>query len=176
MNAERLKRFYQNLMQLISQIARNADISVNLIFEGSDWLDRSLNSYSSVSDMERLIHYVMDYFDHLSESKQDAQRQVDAIIQHIRCNIENDIRRTDIAEAVHLTPNYVSRLFKNVMNVSLKSFITAEKMNTAKELLRSTKLPIGMVAAKVGYSNFSHFTQAYKLFFGITPIEERQRP
>ncbi|WP_339255522.1 response regulator [Paenibacillus sp. FSL P2-0136] len=174
LNAERLKRFYQNFMQLLSHMTGYMDISVNDIFEGSEWLDKSLHSYSSVADMEKLIQYVMEYFQSVAVSKQDAQRLVDRIIQYIRSNIEIDIRRTDIADAVHLTPNYVSRLFKSVMNVSLKSFIITEKMNTARTLLRNTALPISMVAAKVGYANFSHFTQAYKSFFGVIPMEDRQ--
>jgi two-component system, response regulator YesN len=174
LNAERLKRFYQNFMQLLSQMAGYMDLSINELFEGSEWLDKSLHSYASIEDMENLIQYVKEYFEGMSVSKQDAQRQVDAIIQYIRCNIEHDIRRTDIAKTVHLTPNYVSRLFKSVMQISLKSFITAEKMNTARTLLRNSSLPISMVALRVGYSSFSHFTQAYKIFFGVTPMEDRQ--
>ena len=44
----------------------------------------------------------------------------------------------------------------------------------ARALIRSTGLPVSFVAAKVGYSNFSHFSNSYKRQFGVTPQEDRQ--
>lgn len=43
----------------------------------------------------------------------------------------------------------------------------------AQRLLRSSELPVSIVALKVGYSNFSHFSQAYRKQFGISPTDER---
>ena len=42
-------------------------------------------------------------------------------------------------------------------------------------MLRTTTLPINFIAAKVGYSNFSHFSFTYKKALGITPQEERKK-
>ena len=53
--------------------------------------------------------------------------QIDSIFQYIRMHLDQDIRRTDIAEAVHLNPNYISRLFKSIVGISLKEYILQEK-------------------------------------------------
>ena len=47
------------------------------------------------------------------------------------------------------------------------------KMKEAQSLLKTTNLPISMIAVKVGYTNFSHFSQVYKKMLGVTPAEDR---
>jgi two-component system response regulator YesN len=66
-------------------------------------------------------------------------------------------------------------MFKENMNVSLKEYIIMEKMKLARTLLRTTELPISIVAAKIGYTNFSHFSQTYKKFWGTPPTAERTK-
>jgi len=43
----------------------------------------------------------------------------------------------------------------------------------AQSLILTTKLPISVIATKVGYSNFSYFSQSYKKVFGHPPTSER---
>lgn len=93
-----------------------------------------------------------------------AVGQVDAIKEYIYHHLDSDIRREDIAVAVFMNPNYVSRLFKKVEGISLKEFIVQEKMKMARALLLNSQLPVSIVALKVGYSNFSHFSQVYRKF------------
>ena len=40
-------------------------------------------------------------------------------------------------------------------------------------ILRSTSLPVAVVAARVGFENYSYFSQVYKKVIGITPSAER---
>ncbi len=46
-------------------------------------------------------------------------------------------------------------------------------MQEAQSLLCTTNLPISLIAAKVGYTNFGHFSTSYKKFYHKTPQEER---
>ena len=55
----------------------------------------------------------------------------------------------------------------------MKEFIISEKMKVARNLLRNTTFSIGVIATKVGFSNFSYFTQLYKKTMGRTPAEDR---
>lgn len=77
--------------------------------------------------MEWLIEYVHAYFNETEVSPEHAKTQIDSIFQYIRMHLDQDIRRTDIAEAVHLNPNYISRLFKSIVGISLKEYILQEK-------------------------------------------------
>lgn len=103
----------------------------------------------------------------------DDENYVEMVIQYIHCNIEKNIRRSDLAGMVNLNEDYLSRLFKREKGMSLKEYILLEKMRTAQNLLRNTNFSIGMISARVGFDNFSHFSQIYKKVMKRTPMEER---
>ncbi|WFR58940.1 response regulator [Anaerocolumna sp. AGMB13025] len=174
MNADILIRFYQDFLRVMYLSADKYGISSSEIFEEDTERERSLKAYASVEEMKWLIKYITAFFNEKCASEEKQKTQIDYILQYIRSNIESDIRRTDIAEAVHLNPNYVSRLFKNEMGKSLKEYIMEEKMVLARELVRNTKLSISVITMKVGYNNFSYFAQVYKKINGLPPVEDRE--
>ena len=168
-----LKRIFVDFMQVLSSAAKELGISVHDIFAGQEMLERFLGLYTSMEEMEQLMDYAIRFFEHTEKLEQHEKRQMDVIVEYIQNNIENDIRRGDIANAVHLNENYVSRLFKKQMNMPLKEFIIMEKMKLAKTLLGTTNLPISVISMKVGYQNFSHFSQTYRRVMGVSPTQER---
>ena len=48
-------------------------------------------------------------------------------------------------------------------------------MSKAAELLLMSKLPIGKVGEKVGFTNSNTFYKAFKRYFDLSPSEYRQR-
>lgn len=104
----------------------------------------------------------------------NTQSQIDLILRYIHNNIETDLRRNDIAAAVYMSPGHISRIFRENLGTSLKEYIIEEKMKLAHTLLHNTSLPISVIASRVGYSNFSYFSQTYKKVWGISPSNERE--
>ena len=107
-------------------------------------------------------------------SGEEGKKRIAQVKRIIARNLDRDIRRDEIAEAVYLNPNYLSRLFSKVEGMPLKEYIIQEKMRTARDLIRTTRLSISIIAARVGYSGFSHFSQTYRQYFGVSPSEERK--
>lgn len=110
----------------------------------------------------------------LRNTESGKETQIDEIFQYIRSHMDEDIKRDDIADTVHLNANYISVLFKNKTGMSLKEYIISEKMTLARNMVRETVLPISVIAMKVGYTNFSHFSQSYKKINGVSPTEDRE--
>ena len=92
------------------------------------------------------------------------------ILEHIQDNICID----DIAERVHLNAQYLMRLFKKEMGVSILEYITDERIKLAKEILIQTDYPINYVADSVGYANYSYFTKIFRRAVGVSPKQFRQ--
>jgi len=174
LDGQMLRRFYQDFMKILFLVAERINLSLYEILDEQDYMENMTNYYLSLEDVKKFVEYSMNCFGASPLIEHVSMNQIQKIIQYIRMNIESDIRRNDIAEAVYLNPNYISRLFKNKMNISLKTFITEEKMKVAQALLKETNLPVSMIAEKVGYCNFSHFSQVYKKSRGVTPVEERK--
>lgn len=105
---------------------------------------------------------------------QSAQSDpVKAAEKYIRENIEKELRRSHVADAVFVSADHLSRLFKREKGVSLTDFIFQEKMRTAAKLLRETNVPVSLVAVKVGFTNFSYFSQSFRKCYGKAPTEYR---
>jgi two-component system response regulator YesN len=127
-----------------------------------------------VARMKSLIVFTMKYLKGMDAEKDVSESRMDEILDYIHKNIQKNITRKDVAEAVYLNAEYLSRLFKKEKGITLSDYILREKMNIAKLLLETTNFSVSIVASKVGYSNFSHFAQSFKRIFGISPSEIRQ--
>ncbi|MEG2404278.1 MAG: AraC family transcriptional regulator, partial [Oscillospiraceae bacterium] len=122
-----------------------------------------------------LIVFTTSYLKELSGQNDNQGDRIEEIVEYIHQNIQKNITRKDLADAVYLNPEYLSRLFKKEKGCTLSEFILKEKMNIAKSLLETTGFSVSIIASKVGYSNFSHFAQCFKKGFGVSPSEFRQK-
>lgn len=111
--------------------------------------------------------------DTLFQSSQQYQKYFDQIDQYITQNIREPISRSGLAEHLHLSPDYISHIVRVMKNCSCKEWITRRKMNFARQMIQTTNLPIGEIAAQCGYDSFAYFSKVYKLYFNTTPRNDR---
>ena len=174
LNAEDVRHFFDCFLDMFFEVAEGRGISLRRLYENKLLTGKIIRENLDIEDMIYIVSHIFEYLDKAEDSPELERRQIDQILQYIHNNIEKDIRRSDLSKAVFLSQDYISRLFKKEMNMSLKVFITEEKMRVARNLLLTTHLPIGVIAVKVGYSNFSYFSQTYKKVMNKTPQEERE--
>lgn len=113
----------------------------------------------------------MDITDYCRKTVKDA---VQLAKEYIANNISQNLSVKDVADYVHLSPEYFTKLFKKEVGQNIKNYILQVKVDVAKDLLGNPNIPISIVALDLGYSNFSHFTQMFKKFEGITPTDYRK--
>lgn len=164
-----LLKFYEHFIKVVhlAEAKTGTSIESEITEEHHElWV----HAYESIDSMKKLVRLVSISF---SKEEKDAKGQIEKVKEYIYQNLDQDLRRDEIAMEIFVNPNYLSSKFKKEEGISLKSFIIQEKMKMAQRLLRSSELPVSIVALKVGYSNFSHFSQAYRKQFGISPTDER---
>lgn len=130
----------------------------------------------SVQSLSGMLHFI-DEIMNLVEDNIGKERDLNVtelVKEYIHDNIGKDIKRNDVAEAVHLNADYLTRIFKKDTGMTVGEYIICEKMNVARNLIKTTALPIKFVASRVGYVNFSHFSNSYKKVHGISPSEDRK--
>lgn len=137
-----------------------------------------IRAKGKLMETEKLRRYY-NYEDYRSSAPdQDPRREESPVreaMEYVRRNLDKELSRAQIAEAIFLSPEYLSRLFKRETGGSLSDYILAEKMRVAQSLLADTDVPVSLVASKVGYSNFSYFSQVFKKYSGCSPVEYRTR-
>lgn len=79
-----------------------------------------------------------------------------------------------IAEKLHISPNYLSRLLKLLTGQSTKQFIHDKLLDIAKEKLSTSNLSVNEIAYNLGFEHPQSFSKLFKSKNGISPLEFRQ--
>jgi AraC-like DNA-binding protein len=101
----------------------------------------------------------------------DALRRV---LKFIDENLQRDIALAEVAEAAYLSPNYLSQLLKKQTGLAFVDWLTARRMERARELLAHTVDRVGSVAHSVGFADEAYFTRRFKQRYGVAPTAYRR--
>lgn len=100
---------------------------------------------------------------HLSEAS------LRSVTDYVDDNLAGDLSLAEIAAAANLSPYHFARTFKRSTGLSPHQYVMHRRIERAKELLRSTDLPVGVVARRVGFASPSHFSQQFGRLVGVPP-------
>lgn len=85
------------------------------------------------------------------------------------------ITQTDVAEALGVSPAYLSSIFHETTGESYSQFLTRLRMTQAAILLKADgSLTVQRVAELTGYVSDKHFIHVFKRYFNMTPNEYRK--
>lgn len=174
LNLESLCDFHQQLTKIFFVYSYQNNIDIMGLFTDEYNYNDYMNSFKDVKSLKKGISFIVNSIAGASSTdatKDDAQRAK----EYILANISRDITVKDVADYVHLSPEYFSKLFKKEMGENVKNYMLRIKVAAAKDLLENPNIPVSMVASELGYSNFSHFTQMFKKHENVTPSEYRKQ-
>ncbi|OMF19263.1 hypothetical protein BK133_30005 [Paenibacillus sp. FSL H8-0548] len=104
-----------------------------------------------------------------------ALRYSEQIMQWIEGHYAEEVSLEQLAEHMHLSKFYVSRVFHEETGSNITDYLTARRIKQASRLLQSTAYSIEQVGIQVGYPNDSYFIHTFKKVVGVTPLRYRQR-
>ncbi len=174
LNITSLMSFYQEFMKMLYSVNSDSGHDLLDLFDSQGKIEMYSNAMKSLNEMKNLVHYIAVSFNEHSQLRSQKET-VEIIEEYINSNLDANIRKEDIVKLVHLNTDYITKLFKNEKGISVKSYIIQQKLKASQNLLKNTSLSISYIAARYGYSNFSHFSSAYKKQFGIAPQDERKK-
>lgn len=175
LNIHILTKFHQDFLQLFFDFLKKYKLTAHEAFDGNYDYGLIIQACSSVDKMYNLVDYIFKYINVKQGNLENTELPIDKIINYIQHNLQNNITRQEISEAMHLNPQYLSRLFKKEKGINLSDFIIQEKMKIAESYVKNTNLTITIIASKVGYINFSYFTYNFKKIYGISPSDYRRQ-
>ncbi len=103
-----------------------------------------------------------------------AQKRVNEIISFLQEHIQENITITDLSDHFHLNPDYLARLFKSHMHISLGKYIILLKISAAESMLREGK-SVTEVQETLAYSSYAHFFKTFQRITGISPSKYRRQ-
>lgn len=91
----------------------------------------------------------------------------------VRQHYTEDAALEDAAASMGMSPFYFSRQVKAATGKTFLEYVTAYRIQRAKQRLLSTELPISDVGRAVGYPDSNYFTKVFKRTVGCTPSAYR---
>ena len=79
-----------------------------------------------------------------------------------------------VAEALNVSPNYLSVLLKVLTGQSTQQHIHDKLIEKAKEKLSTTDLSVGEIAYQLGFEHSQSFSKLFKSKTNLSPLEFRQ--
>ncbi|TVY03305.1 response regulator [Cohnella terricola] len=111
----------------------------------------------------------------VQESKNDKFKGIiKTAIRYMEEHYREDISQADVAAVVYVTPNYLSRVFKEEMGVNFIEWLNRYRIEKAKTFLTEPGAKTSTVAEQVGFSDYKYFSHIFKRFIGCSPKEYKE--
>ncbi|MDF2540885.1 MAG: hypothetical protein K0S47_603 [Herbinix sp.] len=96
------------------------------------------------------------------------------VLHYIKTNLGKKPTITELADIMHMHPNYFIRMFKSKTGMAPGKYINNLRCEIAKSLLENTEIPINSIMLQVGFEESSAFSHFFHLNTGYSPYEFRK--
>ena len=139
-----------------------------------------MRNLSQDDSEETLYHFLIKAFDQLFECIYQSRNIRHTAVftkvkQYIWKNYSQEISLKTLAEAVGMSPYYLSHLFRKEMGTSFLDYLTSVRISVAKNLLKQTGMSVMDICLEVGYQDPSHFAKVFGKRVGVQPTEFRKK-
>lgn len=121
--------------------------------------------------VKELLQHIYDFYHDKNPLDSNLIDNAKKIIER---EFAGDISLEQVARHVHLSPSYLSELFKREAGMSFIDYKTITRIEHAKKMLLAPQASISEVSGKVGYSDPKYFSKLFKKITGKTIYEYRQ--
>lgn len=145
-------------------------------------LTKSEPSFHSVTLLNEILYDLAAAHDyHVLSSSSYAHveipvtsRRVQKLKDYIDQHYAEEIRMDTLAGLVSMTPNSLSRFFKQRTNVSISEYVNEVRIGHAAHLLVDSSQTIIEISYKCGFNTISNFNRTFKTIKNVTPTEFRE--
>nr|WP_304220060.1 response regulator transcription factor [Fredinandcohnia onubensis] len=134
-----------------------------------------LHFYNSSDYLKQLLLSDIQMWHRLLEKENQGKKSwsVEKAIEYIHENFRRDLKASEVANEIHITPNYFSMIFKKELGKSFNDYLNDLRIEKAMQLLTETSDRVYEIATEVGYREYKYFVQVFRKKTGMTPTDYR---
>ena len=165
-----------------------AQRGVQVLGEDRFQIRKELENIAESKGLRRLSHFILllDQLCHaqqvtllasefyMADNSEFNAGRLGKIMEYVKQHIADDIKQTDVADMVCMTPQSFSRFFRATTGRTFVSFVNIVRITEASRQLVNTDKDIGDIAFDCGYSNLSNFNRRFSEIKACTPSEYRK--
>ncbi|MDF2878943.1 MAG: response regulator containing CheY-like receiver domain and AraC-type DNA-binding domain [Clostridia bacterium] len=159
------------LIVLLSRGAVEGGVSTKEIFGLNGQYIKKILEVDTIDDLyfwlnQILIRFVDAVFIYRNSRHGDSIKKA---IHYINQNYMKKITLEEVANAVHVSPNYFSKIFKEETGINFAIYLNQVRVEGAKKLLIADDASLVDVAYLAGFEDQSYFSRVFKKYTGISP-------
>ena len=109
-----------------------------------------------------------------SLSQSDIKR-IHRLSSFIVDNISDDLTVKTLSMEVGLSPKKLQLGFKLLYSKSVNEYVRQHKLEIARDLIKNSDYSISEVVYKIGYRSRSYFSKIFQEYYGILPIDYKEK-
>ncbi len=160
-----------DLINLINRMIKEFGVSPERIYPNSNSSYEEFKKYETLEELQ-------NYFKMLYTALMDVLEQnklnncyspiIKKTIEYVGNNYYNDISLSSAAENVNVSPQYLSKLFKEECSTGFTCYLNNIRIEQSK-LMLTEEINFKNLAQKVGFNNYTYFFTVFKEITGMTP-------
>ncbi len=161
---------------IVSRAAIRGGMDVDEALSLSDSYIQKCEFFTSVESIMNLqFRMVSDYTEKVERLRNSgcASKFTIEVSNYVQKHISEPIDIKALSKAMYLSRSRFSTKFKEQTGMSPIDFITREKIEEAKRLIKYTDKPLSSIGDYLGFSSQSHFSRTFKKHTGLSPNEYR---
>lgn len=171
---EKIKELSPELGTIISTGYGSKEVVLKVLRgKADDYIEKPFNIEKTRAVIERVLNARKGGYNNGSAATAD---KIEHVKRYLIRNFSRKVSLKDAADAVCLTPKYLSRLFHVHAGTGFNEYRLQLKINESKNLLTGTGYSVDQIADRLGYQNTGSFIRQFKKLSGRTPAEYRNNP
>ena len=111
------------------------------------------------------------------EIQADYINRINRVFEYVDKNLESDLSLNAVSEIAFFSPFHFHRIFKFITGETLNDYITRRRIEKSVLDLLHKNISATEIAHKIGFSDNSSFSRAFKKYYGVSPTEfKKQNP
>ena len=143
-----------------------------ILSKGSGEITSVLRTNSAILE---LISYFLENSaaETVDLAKTESFKRLNIITDYIEKNIKENISIEELAQVVHLHPNYLIRFFRKHLGITPIHYINRRRIEEAKRLIiaSGSDETLSDLSSKVGINDIYYFSKLFKEYTGFTPTQ-----
>lgn len=102
-------------------------------------------------------------------SRRSYSPLVQTCMDYVDFHYSNDLSLAGLAAMCYVSPSYLSSLFKKEAGITITDYINGTRIRQSMIFLNVSRMSVGEIASRVGFSDANYFTRTFKKMLGQTP-------
>ena len=163
---------------IATRFAIEGGLDAETAYNTSDMYIRKLDQCRDAEDVMALHREMFAYFTSRMagvKKKKEYILPIAQCVEYIEAHLHMPLRIDELSELVHLSPGYLSVLFRRETGKSFSDYVLFRRIETAENMLLYSDYSSTEISEILAFSSQSYFIQCFRKYTGMTPKEYRQR-